>query len=209
MVNITKETENYIQNHPFIKQAVKNNIVNYSKLARLISQEKKILSLDAILIACRRYYDKLKKTNINLSIMDLLSKSKLSIRSNIIVIILDPDVSFKRVVELQKEIDEKNEIIHVVRGTNAVTLITTDDFFKRIENIFKNNIFNVSKDLVEIVIKSSVKLESVPGVMAHMYSLFGENDINIIETLSCWTDTILVIKKEDLAKSMDLLSFKT
>ena len=62
MQNITKITENYIRTHPAIKQSIKNNIINYSKLARLISKEKNIKNFDAILIACRRYYDKIKKS---------------------------------------------------------------------------------------------------------------------------------------------------
>ena len=207
MVNITKITEDYIKNHPTVKQAIKNNIVNYSKLARIISKEKNISHIDAILIACRRYYDKIKKSKNSFQIMDLLNGSKLNIRSKIIVVILEPDTSYRPLLDIQKEINEKNELVHIVRGPNGVTLITTEDFLERIKNLFKYNILNVAKDLVEVIIKSSAKLESIPGVMAYIYSLFGENDINIIETLSCWTDTIIIIKKEDLPKTMDLLSF--
>ena len=42
----------------------------------------------------------------------------------------------------------------------------------------------------------------IPGVMGHICSILGENDVNIIETSSCWTDTIIVIKKEHLAKTI-------
>ncbi|MFH1317344.1 MAG: hypothetical protein ABII01_07525 [Candidatus Woesearchaeota archaeon] len=207
MVNITKETENYIKNHPYVKQGIKKKIVNYSKLSRLISKEKDIKNFDAILIACRRYYEKLGKTESGLSIIDVLKGSKLSIRSNIIAVILEPDASFKSILDIQKEIDERNEIMHVIRGANAITLIATDDFLDKIEKIFRNKILKVSNNLVEIVLKSPSRLESIPGVMGYIYSLFGENEINIIETLSCWTDTIFVIKKEDLPKTMEILSF--
>jgi hypothetical protein len=208
MVNITKETESYINNHPFIKQGIENNIINYSKLARMISKEKEINNFDAILVACRRYFDRLNRSKFSFPIMEVLKNSKLSIRSNIVVIILEPDIKFKTILELQKEIDSKNEIMHVVRGSNAITLITTDDFLKKIENTFKEDILKISKNLVEIVLKSSAKLEMIPGVMGHICSILGENDVNIIETSSCWTDTIIVIKKEHLAKTMELFDFK-
>ncbi|MFH1053436.1 MAG: hypothetical protein V1740_03385 [Candidatus Woesearchaeota archaeon] len=207
MVNITKETENYIKTHPYVKQGIKKKIINYSKLSRLISKEKDIKNFDAILIACRRYYEKLGKIESGLSIIDILKGSKLSIRSNIIAVILEPDASFKSILDIQKEVDEKNEVMHVIRGANAITLIATDDFLSQIEKSFRNKILKVSYNLVEIVLKSPARLESIPGVMGYIYSLFGENDINIIETLSCWTDTIFVINKEDLPKTMEILSF--
>ncbi|MBI2129849.1 hypothetical protein HYU07_06455 [Candidatus Woesearchaeota archaeon] len=135
--------------------------------------------------------------------------SKLSIRDKIVVVILEPDTSFKEILQLQKEVEEKNEIMHVIRGANAITLITTEDFLSDIERKFKHDILKVSKDLVEIMMKSSAKMESIPGVMGYIYSLFGENSINILETMSCWTDTIFTIRKEDLPKTMDILSFNS
>ena len=116
--------------------------------------------------------------------------------------------ALSRFSEIKKEIDEKNEIIHVVRGANATTLITTEDFLEKIKSKFKNEILKLSKNQVEIILKSSTTLESVPGVTAYIYSLFGDNNINIQETLSCWTDTIIIINKDDLAKTMDLLNFE-
>src|SRR3989338_2397549 len=138
MANITKITEDYIKNSPFIKQALKNNLVNYSKLARLISKEKNIGNFDAILAACRRYYYRLKKSDYLPPVMDLLKGSKLSIRDKIIVVILEPDTFFKEILQLQKEVEDKNEIMHVIRGANAITLITTEDFLGDIERRFRH-----------------------------------------------------------------------
>ena len=97
--------------------------------------------------------------------------------------------------------------MRVVKGESGITLVITEDFLDKIEKKFKNNILKISNNLVEITIKSSERLENIPGVTAYIYSLFGENDINIQETLSCWTDTIIIINKGDLPKSMDLLNF--
>jgi hypothetical protein len=207
MVNITKETEDYIKSHPYIKQALKNNLINYSKLARLISREKEIKNFDAILIAGRRYYHKLKKTGSSIPIIEILRGSKLSIRNKIIVVILKPETSFNSLLSLQKEVDDKNEIIHIIRGANAITIITTEEFLANIEKRFKYDILKISPNLVEIILKSSVKLEDVPGVIGYLYSLFNENNVNILETMSCWTDTLFVIKEEDLPKTMEILKF--
>ena len=40
-INITKETENYIRDHPSIKDCLKKGLINYSSLSRKIGDEKK------------------------------------------------------------------------------------------------------------------------------------------------------------------------
>lgn len=207
MVNITRMTEDFIKNKLFIKQAIKGNVINYSKLARLICKEKKIDNFDAVLIAIRRYSYKLRKSRFSLPVMELLKGSKLSIRNKIVVIILEPDVSYQKIWQIEKEIEDKNETINIIRGANGITIVTTEDFLSKIERIFKHSIIKISKGLVEIMIKTSSKVELTSGVMGYIYSLFGENDVNILETMSCWTDTLFVIKEKDLSKTMGFLSF--
>ena len=56
-------------------------------------------------------------------------------------------------------------------------------------------------------IKSPEDIETTPGAYAYLCSLFGENNINIVETLSCWTDTIFLIKEEDAGKVINLMKF--
>ncbi|GAG32571.1 unnamed protein product, partial [marine sediment metagenome] len=46
-----------------------------------------------------------------------------------------------------------------------------------------------------------------PGVNAFVYSKFREHGINIIEQMSCWTDTIIVILEEHIATVMKFLKF--
>ena len=78
---------------------------------------------------------------------------------------------------------------------------------ERIKELFRNKIIKINKNLVEVTVKSSEELEELPGVMAYLYSLFGEKGINIVETMSCWTDTIFVIEEKDLARVMEMLKF--
>ena len=60
----TELTEQYLAEHPSIKDCLKNGIINYSKLSRKIAKElniEKETSIEAILIACRRYEMKIKE----------------------------------------------------------------------------------------------------------------------------------------------------
>ena len=54
---------------------------------------------------------------------------------------------------------------------------------------------------------SPKEVETTIGVVAYLASLFAENDINIVELLSCWTDNIFIIKSSDIDKLINFLKF--
>ena len=211
MPNITKLTEDYILQHPSIKDCLKNGLINYSSLSRQIASELKLdlkKNFDAILIACRRFKRKLKKEEISESkILKILKESKVEIKNKIIAVVLEKDIFFGNLHNLEKEIKKRKEIFRVIEGASGITLITTEDFLDLIKKYFKNKIILENKNLAEITIKSPKEIETTPGTYAYMCSLFGENNINIVETLSCWTDTIFLIKENDVGKVMNLLRF--
>jgi hypothetical protein len=64
-----------------------------------------------------------------------------------------------------------------------------------------------NRNLAEVTIKSPEDIETTPGAYAYLCSLLGENNINIVETLSCWTDTIFLVREEDVGRVMSLLRF--
>lgn len=211
MPNITKLSENYILQHPSIKDCIKNGLVNYSSLSRQVAEDLGLnqkKNFDAILIACRRFRRKLKKEEVSESkILGILKESRIEIKNKVIAIVLEKDIFFGHLLNLEREIKKKNEIFRVIEGLSAITIITTEDFSGIVKKYFKNRIILESRNLAEITIKSPKEIETTPGTFAYMCSLLGENNINIMETLSCWTDTIFLIKEEDVGKVMSLLRF--
>ena len=211
MPNITKLTENYIIEHPSVKDCLKNDLVNFSNLSRKIAKE---LNLDvrknfgAVLIACRRFQSKLKnEEDFENKILKVLKKSKIEIKNKIMVIVLEKDIYFANLLNLEREIKKNKEIFRVIESSSAITSITTEEFLDLIRRYFKNKIIAETKNLVEITIKSPEEIETTPGAYAYLCSLFGENNINIVETLSCWIDTIFIIEEKDVGKVMGLLRF--
>ena len=211
MPNITKLTEQYISEHPSIKDALKKGLINYSKLTRQIADELDIdlkKNFDAILIACRRYYRKVKKEEtLEKGILDILKRSKVEVKNKIIAVVLDKSIFFESLLNLGKEIKKKGDIFHIIEGTSAITIITSEEYADKIKKLFKNKIIKLNDKLVEITLKSPTEIENIAGVVPYLYSLFGEHGINIVETLSCWTDTIFVVEEKDIAKVMEVLRF--
>ena len=210
-MNITKLTENYILEHPSIKDCLKNGLINYSSLSRQIASELSLdlkKNFDAVLIACRRLKRKLKKDEIfEKNILKVLRESKMEIKNKVIAVVLEKDIFFGNLINLEREIKKRKEIFRVIESTSAITIITTEEFLELVKKYFKNKIILENRNLAEIIIKSPKEIETTPGTYAYMCSLFGENNINIVETLSCYTDTIFLVKEEDVGKVMGLLRF--
>lgn len=207
-MNITKLTEEYIVSHPVIKECLRNGLINYSSLARLIEKDLGEKKFDAILIACRRYHRKLKKEkSYEKEILDILKKSKLEVKNKIVAFVLEKDIQFGHLLDIEKEIKKSSSIIHIIEGASGITVITEEEFYTNIKKLFKNKILKEDKNLAEIILKSPTNLDSVPGVLAHLYSLFGERGINIVETMSTWTDTLFVIDEKDISTVLELLKF--
>lgn len=210
-MSITKLAEGYILRHPSVKDCLKNGVINYSSLSRKIAAELKLdpkKNFDAILIACRRLKRKLKNEDISeKKILEVLKDSKIEIKNKVIAIVLEKDIFFGNLLSLEKEIKKDKEIFRVIEGLSAITIITSENFLSRIQKIFKSKIIVENKRLAEITIKSPKEIENIPGAYAYLCSLFGENNINIVETLSCWTDTIFLIKEEDAGKVIGLMRF--
>lgn len=211
MVNITKVTEEYVQEHPSIKDCLRKGMINYSALTRKIAEDLNLdlkKNFDAILIACRRYYRKVKKEKIlEDKILDILRQSKLGVKNKIIVSVIEKNIYFNHLLELQKTIKNKGEVFHVIGGSTTMTLITASEFKAEIKKLFKNKIIRITENLAEVTLKSTEELEKTPGVIAYLASRMAENGINIIETMSTWTDTLFVISEEDIAKVMTVLKF--
>jgi len=211
MATITELTHQYLSEHPSIKDCLKNNIINYSRLSRRIAKElaiEKESTMEAILIACRRYSDKIRKEAVQeTKIRSILKKSELDIKNRIIVAIVDKRFFMDHLIKIETIIRKQADLFYAIEGTGTFTIITLEKYQDEIRSIFKANLKKLTNDLALITIKSPEDLEGTSGVVDYLYSIFGENGVNIVETMSCWTDTIFVISEDDVQKVIKFLKF--
>ena len=211
MPTTTELTEKYLSEHPSIKDCLKHGIVNYSKLSRKIAKEiniEKKASLEAILIACRRYEMKLKDANIReKKILGILKRSELEIKNKIVVVIIGKNIYMEKLLEMEKKTRKTADPFYAIEGTKVFTIILSEKYLDDFKKLFSRNILKTSKNLTMITIKSPTDMENTPGVIAYITSLFSEHGINIVETMSCWTDTIFVVTEHDIPAIMQFFNF--
>jgi len=210
MVNLSEETRKYILNHLSVKDCLKKGVINYSALSRVILEDlglpEKKMSSEAILVAARRFKDEFDKKSSDKEIMTLYSNSNIDIKNNIVVFTLMKNVYPESLVEIEKDIKKNNDLFFSIEGTKTITIILQYKNSKIIESKFKNNILKKCDKLVLLTITSE-GIESIPGAVAYITSLFFENEINIEEFISCHYDTLIVIKSDNLEKAIKFLKF--
>lgn len=210
-MNITKLTEQYIENHPSIKDCVKKHLVSYSKLSRQIIKEQKFGSkdFDAVLIACRRYFWKVSKGETNETIiMDVLAKSKVEVKNKIAVAVIDKGVFMEDIIELERKAKKLDEAFYAIEGSKSVTLVISADLLDDVKAVFKSSVHKVWKDLALVIIRSPEgKQDTTPGFLSFLTSKVSYHGINILEIMSCWSETLFVVAEKDIAKVLEALKF--
>jgi hypothetical protein len=69
----------------------------------------------------------------------------------------------------------------------------------------EGQLVNVSKNLVEIAVTSPETIESTPGMLAFLATALASRGINIVQVMSCYTDTIFLLERDDMAAAVDIL----
>lgn len=206
----TEVTNTYLREHPDIKLCLKKGIINYSSLARLIAQELKIekkTSKEAILIAARRFRETLRKENdTEQKIQELLARSEIAIKNKIVVFVLEKRFPLERLDDAFKEIRKQHGIAYLLEGSDNYTIIAQERHAQLIRRLAPHSLIKEHRDHVLINIQSPKEIEHIRGVLTYLTGLFSENGVNITEFLSCWTDTLFVIKAEDLPKAIGFLN---
>ncbi|MBI4144115.1 hypothetical protein HY486_02620 [Candidatus Woesearchaeota archaeon] len=204
-------TTEYINEHPDLKRCLKKGVINYSALARRISIElamTKKTSKEAILIATRRFYEKLKnEASHEELIKKIIHNSELEIKNKTAVVILEKNAKTEELIEIHKLVRKDSGTFILLEGSASVTIIIPEKHLKLLTEKYRDAILKCHSNLALINIKSSATIERTVGVISYLTDLFAEHGINIVELLSCWKDNIFVIATTDVEKTMKFLRF--
>jgi aspartokinase len=188
-VTIAQNVRVHLRNKPYLLEALEKGIVNLSELSRQIQEELKTDNTSAVKAALRRYSEDLQKHKQKREekVLQLLKRSGVAVYDR------------KSVMITRKEIDTKSGMKVDLLG-KFVYLLDRSDLPERINALVKH------ENCTMVVIHSPEELEATPGVVAFLATLLAEQNVNIIEFISCWTETIIVVEKKDSLKAYEVLS---
>jgi len=188
-MKIAQNVRNHLRNKPYLLEALEKGIVNLSELSRQIQMELKIDNTSAVKAALRRFSEELQKHKQKREekVLQILKRSGIAVYDR------------KSVMITSKEINTKSGMKVDLLG-KFVYLLDRGDVPERINILVKHD------NCTMIVMYSPEELEATPGVVAFLTALLAEQNVNIIEFISCWTETIIVVEKKDSLKAYEVLS---
>ena len=205
---IAKIVRDYITGHPSIQDSLKMGIVNYSALARKICKELNIRHEEAVLAACRRYPLATVRGYSEDAVRRMLQKSRVETRTKVATITVVEGVDvLQRLGDVVEELLDENREIRLIQVSQGSVIILDDDCVSRVtKKLRSEQIVGVTRGLVEIAVTSPETIEKTPGLLAFLSGALASHRINIVEEMSCYTDTIFLFDRKDMTRAMEVLS---
>ena len=187
-IPIAKQVKAYVEKKPYVLEAIEQNIVNYSALAREVGKDLGIKNNDTIKVALIRESEKYQKNrrNIQKRAITILRESNFSVTNKIATL-------------------HYNTFIDIVAIAYSKT--PSGYMFFLDENVAKNSSFKkIDYGFAIIHIKSSKEIETTPGAIAFILSALASEGINVSHVIGCREDTFIVVKEYDAPLAFKILA---
>jgi len=206
--SIAERTRVYIDAHPSVKDCISKDLINYSSLARLIMRDLNISNEEAVMIACRRYAVKLGRQDHENEILRVLRNSRLELKTKICIVTAKNDWTvLHRLETIFKKLLNEKSIMQVIQGTQAITIIADEKLKAEVVNsVGPENVVKTRMNLVEISVKSPERISETSGVFAYLANNLADGGINVLESVSVFTDTIFIVDADDMMQAYSILS---
>lgn len=207
-LSISKIVQNLIENDLPIQDALARGYGNYSAIARILKPRieeiyGRKVDLAGVITAVKRarvtYTPKTEYQKI-------VAESRITLRTDVAKISIEKT---RRSLEKARLIsaDFPEAFFQVLEGASTLTLITDEGIFNEVRSIFKKEeILREKRNLAALIVQSPHEIVDTPGCIVAFYNPISRAHINIEETVSCFTETIIVFRMEDAAKAFSILS---
>ncbi len=205
-------TRAYIEEHPSIREALADELLNYTALARKIQAERGVANEEAVTIACRRYERGLRTdTPEHRAVRTILERSRLQVHSRVAIVRFQDDWEIlDRLLQLGRAtLPDRNHrrMFQLFQGTVALTLLCEEDYLGTVlPEIPARLRLAVERGLATLAFRSHPEVADIPGVLATMADALFRRGINCLETVSVHTDSIFVFRDADVIPAYQVLS---
>lgn len=214
MRTIGEIAEDIIRRTPFLEEALGKGLINLSALAREIKPEigKRLYTkpTDAsIIMALSRSTRRRKKSSTHAELRNL---HNLSVRSGLVEYAFRPSLSL---LTLEKQLFSESEhgkdlFVNLSHGVSEMTLIVSAQLSPVVEKLVpKREIIDRIADLAALTLKLRPEHIYTPGVHYAILKALAWEDINIIETISTYSEITLIVEMKDLSRAFSCISMAT
>ncbi len=184
----------YVKQRPFLKEVLRQGVVNYSALARRISADAfgSEIRQNAVKMALIRLGGRMDEVESSLEerILSVLKRSSMVLKSKVAIVIS------------KRELEGIRPLSNVKSGRHITYIVEQ----REVERIPPKALWKREENLNLIIIESPEDVEEVPGVISYILGSLASEGINVVEFISCYTDTLLVVRQADTERAYRILS---
>jgi len=211
MSSVSQAVTEVVSGDPILRQCVVRGIVNYRKLAKMLQPMVsqilgKEIPIDTIKVALLRYTSRVGgEKSVKKEVLDVMARSSVELRTDITIIVVR-STAINYIAQLLAKIVSKARFMAVMQSVVATTIVVDKDSAEEIlKSVKKDDVIEVQRDQAAVVIVSPEEIMNVPGVLAYIANVLSQNNINIVHIESCYTDTIIIVSKNDLEKAFSTI----
>ena len=206
--SLSKTVQFLIENDPSLLDALERGYGNFSAIARLLKPKVEVLlgrevTFEGMITSVKRARSRYKP---KLEYLQIVSESVINLRTDVAKLSLEKT---RRNLEKARLVsaDFPEAFFQVSEGATTLTLITDQRIFNEVRSLFKGEeILDEKQNLAAIIVQSPREIVNTPGCIVAFYNPLSRALLNIEETVSCYTETIIVLRMEDTAKAFSLLT---
>ncbi len=201
---ISQAVRKIIGSYPYLETYLSMGIINYRALAKYISQEVKEeigreANIQSIVTAIRRSSKGRYNVEKN-KVLEILAKSEVSLRYDIVVLTL------KKTFELPEKLEKINTRDYIlIQGLETATIVTNQRDLGDFLYVFREEMVEKKENLASVIVKSPQEIAFTPGVIAYLAGLIAFEGINIIEMMSSYTETCFIVDEGEALKAVKVI----
>jgi hypothetical protein len=198
-----------LDNDLSLQDALGRKYGNYTAIARLIKPKVerdlgRKVNFDSIVTSVKRVKPRLQLGNQGIE--SVLAGSVVNVRTDVAKLIVEKS---KRSLESARNMmaTYQEEFLQVSESNSAVTMVFDQRLLGEIHKKFNDDdVLDEQSDLAAIIVHSPTEIVRTAGVVLAIYARIAENRVNIEDTVSCFTDTIIVIRMDEVARTFSTLT---
>jgi aspartokinase len=206
--SISGTVKGIMNNDLYFQDSLQRDYCNITALARLIKPQidqilDRNINIESIVTAVKR------SKNIynvpKLPTASVLASSKINVKTDVAKLSIGK--SKKTIEKVAKALQNIDNFISVSESILSITFVFDDALLDKVKAMFSNyEILEIEEDLAAIMVHSPEEIIKTPGCAIAFYNQLAYRHINIEDTVSCYTDTIVLVKMSDVGKAFNALT---
>jgi hypothetical protein len=207
--SITETVREIVSSDLSFQDSLQRDYCNISALARIMKPQidqmlSKNTSIESIITALKRSryeYDVRQKP-----ISSILAASTITVNTDVAKV--SARKSKKTIEKVAKAmIQGVGNFISISESIMSITLVFDDLLLQDVKVMFaSDDILEIENGLAAIIVQSPEDIIKTPGCAIAFYNQLARRHINVEDTVSCYTDTIVLVKMEQVGKAFNALT---